>query len=151
VTTKVTKHPRRPLSPLGLAVQKLRHESGLSQERLAALARIGRTTIAKLETGRSQTMTMESLQKIAPALGTTVTSILAMEPASAPESVRKSVSRFVSSYLLSPWALRDKPTEAEKARLRKMVPDSLTARAPVDLEPWAVHLLLMWIREWDPC
>ncbi|KKR25599.1 MAG: Transcriptional regulator, XRE family [Microgenomates group bacterium GW2011_GWC1_39_7] len=49
--------------------KKLREAKGLSQEKLARLADVTNNTIIKIETGESPNPTVDTLEKIAKALG----------------------------------------------------------------------------------
>lgn len=68
------------ISRVGHAVRKLRRELGLSQEELAERADLHRTYIAGIERG-GRNITLRSLERLAKALGVSVTDLLADEPA----------------------------------------------------------------------
>ena len=57
-TTKIAKN-----------IRKYRKEKGLSQDKLARLADIAHATIIKIESGGIQSPTIDTVQKIAKALG----------------------------------------------------------------------------------
>jgi len=50
-------------------IKKYRKENGLSQDKLARLADIAHATIIKIESGGIQSPTIDTVQKIAKALG----------------------------------------------------------------------------------
>ena len=50
-------------------IKKYRKEKGLSQDKLARLAEIAHATIIKIESGGIQSPTIDTVQKIAKALG----------------------------------------------------------------------------------
>ena len=50
-------------------IRRIRLEKGLSQEKLARLARIALNTLAKIESGRSKEPTINTVTRIAKALG----------------------------------------------------------------------------------
>lgn len=53
-------------------VKKLRERLGLSQERLARLADVSNNTIINIESGKQQNPTIETVKKIANALGVSI-------------------------------------------------------------------------------
>lgn len=53
---------------LSTTIKKLRKEKGLSQEKLARLADVANNTIIKIEAGKNQNPTLDTLKKIAKAL-----------------------------------------------------------------------------------
>lgn len=56
-------------------IKELREKRGMSQEELSKKASVAREIISRLETGRSDTTTTKTLEKIADALDVKVTSI----------------------------------------------------------------------------
>ena len=50
-------------------VQRLREKAGLSQKKLARLADVSNNTLINIETGKQDNPTIETLKKIAKALG----------------------------------------------------------------------------------
>jgi transcriptional regulator with XRE-family HTH domain len=62
-------------SKMARRLKQLRGKCGMSQEALAAKARISRTYLARLETAR-QDPTLSTLEKLAKALGVKVTKLL---------------------------------------------------------------------------
>ncbi|MEK7534088.1 MAG: helix-turn-helix transcriptional regulator [Patescibacteria group bacterium] len=64
------------LKRLGEKVKHLRKEKGLTQEKLAELANIDPKTIIEIENARRRNPTLKTLNKIAKALNTTLTSLL---------------------------------------------------------------------------
>jgi len=57
-------------------IKKLRKEKGLSQDRLSRLADVSHATIIKIESGGIQSPTIDTVQKIAKALGVGVENLL---------------------------------------------------------------------------
>jgi len=57
-------------------LRKLRKEKGLSQEKLAKLADVANNTIIKIETGKNQNPTLDTLKKIAKALEISVDELI---------------------------------------------------------------------------
>ena len=55
--------------PLANNLKKLREKKGLSQDRLAKLADVANNTIIKIEQGENINPTLDTLKKIAKALG----------------------------------------------------------------------------------
>jgi transcriptional regulator with XRE-family HTH domain len=55
--------------PLSKNLKKLRKQKGLSQDRLAKLADVANNTIIKIEQGENINPTLDTLKKIAKALG----------------------------------------------------------------------------------
>lgn len=57
------------MSNLGKNIKKLRQEKGISQDKLSKLADISLNTVVKLELDQSPNPTLETMSKIADALG----------------------------------------------------------------------------------
>jgi len=57
------------MSSISKNIKKLRGAKGLTQERLARLADVANNTVVKIEAGKNQNPTLETLKKIASALG----------------------------------------------------------------------------------
>jgi transcriptional regulator with XRE-family HTH domain len=57
-------------------IKKYRKEKGLSQDKLARLADIAHATIIKIESGGIQSPTIDTVQKIAKALGVSVDALI---------------------------------------------------------------------------
>jgi len=55
--------------PLSKNLKRLREKNGLSQDRLAKLADVANNTIIKIEQGENINPTLDTLKKIAKALG----------------------------------------------------------------------------------
>ncbi len=57
-------------------IKKLREAKGLSQEKLARLADVANNTLIKMESGENQNPTLETLKKVAKALGVSVDDLI---------------------------------------------------------------------------
>jgi transcriptional regulator with XRE-family HTH domain len=57
-------------------VKRLRETKGLSQEKLARLADVANNTLIKMETGENKNPTLETLKKVAQALGVSVDELI---------------------------------------------------------------------------
>ena len=57
-------------------LRRLREAKGLSQEKLARLADVANNTIIKIEAGKNQNPTLETLKKVAQALGVSVDDLI---------------------------------------------------------------------------
>ena len=57
-------------------LRKMREAKGLSQEKLARLADVANNTIIKIEAGKNQNPTLETLKKVAQALGVSVDDLI---------------------------------------------------------------------------
>lgn len=68
---------RRSRVSLGQRVQELRKDRGLTQEALSGQARINRVTLADLERGDEQNPQLQTLKKIAKALGVDLVDLVA--------------------------------------------------------------------------
>jgi transcriptional regulator with XRE-family HTH domain len=141
----VTKHIKRtPPSPLGAEVLRLRRLRGLTQAELSDLAGLkGRSSVAKIETGGTETLLVETLHLLEPALEVPVAHLYRL--AGPRVLLRDNVSESVSNYLLCPWVPSDKPTEADKAELLEAMPWFLAAGAP-PCDPDIVHEILGLLR-----
>jgi len=62
--------------PLSKNLKKLREQKGLSQDRLAKLADVANNTIIKIEQGENINPTLETLKKVAKALGISVDELI---------------------------------------------------------------------------
>lgn len=60
------------MSNISKNIRKLREIKGLSQEKLARLADVANNTIVKIEAGKNQNPTLDTLNKIAKALEVTI-------------------------------------------------------------------------------
>ena len=59
----------KTISTIAKNIKKYRKERGLSQDKLARLADVAHATIIKIESGGIQSPTIDTVQKIAKALG----------------------------------------------------------------------------------
>ena len=66
----------REISQIGKNLKKLRKRKGLSQDRLSKLADVSYNTVIKLESGGITNPTIETLQKLAKALGVSVDDLI---------------------------------------------------------------------------
>ena len=57
-------------------IKRLREAKGLSQEKLARLADVANNTLIKMETGENKNPTLETLKKVAQALGVSVDNLI---------------------------------------------------------------------------
>jgi len=57
-------------------LRKIREKKGLSQERLARLADVANNTVIKIEAGKNQNPTLNTLQKFSKALGVSVDDLI---------------------------------------------------------------------------
>ena len=57
-------------------IKHLREAKGLSQEKLARLADVANNTLIKMESGENQNPTLNSLKKVAKALGASVDDLI---------------------------------------------------------------------------
>lgn len=57
-------------------IKKMREAKGLSQEKLARLADVANNTLIKMESGENQNPTLNSLKKVAKALGVSVDDLI---------------------------------------------------------------------------
>ena len=64
------------MSNITKTLRKLREARGLSQEKLARLADVANNTIIKIEAGKNQNPTLETLKKVAQALGVSVDDLI---------------------------------------------------------------------------
>jgi len=62
--------------PLAKNLKKLREKNGLSQDRLAKLADVANNTIIKIEQGENINPTLDTLKKVAKALGVSVDDLI---------------------------------------------------------------------------
>jgi transcriptional regulator with XRE-family HTH domain len=65
-----------PTSNIAKNIKKLRKEKGISQDRLSKLADLSLNTIVNIENGNNPNPTIETLQKIAKALGVSIDKLL---------------------------------------------------------------------------
>jgi len=64
------------MSNIASNLRKLRKSKGLSQERLARLAEVANNTIVKIEAGKNKNPTLDTLKKVAKALGISVDELI---------------------------------------------------------------------------
>ena len=66
----------KTISTIAKNIKKYRKERGLSQDKLARLADVAHATIIKIESGGIQSPTIDTVQKIAKALGVGVDDLI---------------------------------------------------------------------------
>ena len=64
------------MSNIQKTLRKLREEKGLSQEKLARLSDVANNTIIKIEGGKNQNPTLDTLKKISKALDVSVDDLI---------------------------------------------------------------------------
>ena len=64
------------MSNISKNLRKLRESKGLSQEKLARLSDVANNTIVKIEAGKNQNPTLETLKKVAKALEVSVDELI---------------------------------------------------------------------------
>lgn len=60
------------MSTISKNLRKLREDKGLSQEKLARLSDVANNTVVKIEAGKNQNPTLDTLKKIAKALNISI-------------------------------------------------------------------------------
>ena len=66
----------KTISTIAKNIKKHRKEKGLSQDKLSRLADVSHATIIKIESGGIQSPTIDTVQKIAKALGVSLDNLL---------------------------------------------------------------------------
>ena len=66
----------KTISTIAKNIKKHRKEKGLSQDKLSRLADVSHATIIKIESGGIQSPTIDTVQKIAKALGVDVNDLI---------------------------------------------------------------------------
>ena len=66
----------KTISTIAKNIKKYRKEKGLSQDKLSRLADVSHATIIKIESGGIQSPTINTVQKIAKALGVDVNDLI---------------------------------------------------------------------------
>jgi transcriptional regulator with XRE-family HTH domain len=64
------------MSTIGKNIKKFRQDKGLSQDKLSKLADLSLNTVVKIELDESPNPTIETIQRIAKALGVSVDNLL---------------------------------------------------------------------------
>lgn len=109
---------------IGESCRKLRERSGMTQYALASAADVSRDTIAKLETGGLRNTSVDTLEKIASALGATLDDLLHF--ADRLEAAQPSVDEFLASE----FAQALEVTKEEESWLRQTSAVSWLGREP---------------------
>lgn len=66
----------KKLSAMARNIRKLRNEQGISQDKLSKLAEVSFNTVTKIEAGDTPNPTVETVRKIAEALGVTIDDLI---------------------------------------------------------------------------
>ena len=66
----------KTISTIAKNIKKYRKEKGLSQDKLSRLADVSHATIIKIESGGIQSPTIDTVQKIAKALGVSLDDLM---------------------------------------------------------------------------
>lgn len=122
---------RRP-SPVGAALKRVREQAKLSQRALAEAAGVHYVTVAMLESGARQDADLETLRKLAKALGVRVSEL-------SDSGLLTTAEDILREYAASPYAAIDKPTAEEMEWLRSL--PGIVWKG-FDPTPKAVHHLL---------
>lgn len=64
------------MSSIAQNIKRLRKNQKISQERLARLANVANNTIIKIEAGKNQNPTLDTLKKIAKVLGVSIDELI---------------------------------------------------------------------------
>ena len=64
---------------MGIKIKERRIAAGISQEELAEMSGVSRTTISAIESGKARSTTTKTLQNIAHALGATLDQIFSLD------------------------------------------------------------------------
>lgn len=112
-------------SELGRRLKAARERAGLSQEELADLSQVNKITIARLETGFTQSANTQVATRLASALGVQPAELLGLQQSS-------STVILVEKYLSSPWAAVDRPTPDEVSWLKSVPAVVWVGFAPTD-------------------
>lgn len=65
------------MSNISKTLRKLREQKGLTQEKLARLADVSNNTVIKIEAGKNENPTLDTLKKLAKALDISVDDLIA--------------------------------------------------------------------------
>jgi transcriptional regulator with XRE-family HTH domain len=64
------------MSNISKTLRKIREQKGLTQEKLARLADVSNNTVIKIEAGKNQNPTLETLKRLAKALNISVDDLI---------------------------------------------------------------------------
>jgi len=67
---------KKNLPPIARNIRKYRNEHGISQDKLSKLTNLSFATITKIEAGDTPNPTVETMKKIADALGVTIDNLM---------------------------------------------------------------------------
>jgi len=67
---------KKNLPPIARNIRKYRNEQGISQDKLSKLAEVSFNTITKIEAGDTPNPTVETMRRIADALGVTIDDLM---------------------------------------------------------------------------
>jgi transcriptional regulator with XRE-family HTH domain len=99
---------------LGRAIKVERERLGWSQYRLAEESGVSRPTIANIERGDTEGPQVDTLKKLALAMGIDVDKLLRVPKETA------ALGELVDQFLASDWGRDAQPTDEEVRRLREM-------------------------------
>lgn len=123
-------------SRVGRNLRRLRESAGLSQQKLAKMAKVSRATIAHIETGHTQWLAPYVTDRIAKVLGVEVGAMLD-DPGSV--VLISPAGPHIPSYL-EKYGKDDKPTKEELDAVRKLGPAVWKNIAP---SPESVRALIL--------
>ena len=66
----------KELSTIGKNIRRVRKKLGFSQDKLSKLAEVSYNTVVKIESGENKNPTLDTLKKIAKALGVSVDDLI---------------------------------------------------------------------------
>jgi transcriptional regulator with XRE-family HTH domain len=107
--------PGALMRTIGENLIALRVAANLSQDQLAIAAKVHKNTVHNLETFKAKTVQLDTLERLADALATTVNAILVPRPMHDPTEVAASLD----VYLRSDAAAHDEITDEEASTLRR--------------------------------
>jgi transcriptional regulator with XRE-family HTH domain len=97
---------------IGERLKLTRERVGLSQDKLAEMARVHRLTVVKLESGARTSASLGTVKKLAKALGVSLAELT--------EVGESPAEPLLTDYFRSPWREIDHPSEPEIAWLRTL-------------------------------
>lgn len=122
---------------IGKNVRTLREKASISQYKLAAASGVSRDTIAKIESGRTRSITLDTMEKLATGLGADVDDLLHFETRT------EAAKAFVEEFLASDYARDLAITDEEREWLLGLDEVTFMGRQPT---PKAISLLVEALR-----